>query len=76
MAPSIWVVVVLFHIVMYFCFSKFKRNSSVWVTGPKMALLIYTEMAWVIVSPSYLCSHTDKGNLTDLYEGNNYHLSI
>ena len=26
-----------------------------------MALLIYTEMAWVIASPSYLCSHTNEG---------------
>ena len=27
--------------------------------GPEMALLIYTEMAWVIASPSYLCSHNN-----------------
>ena len=24
-----------------------------------MALLIYAEMAWVMASPSYLCSHTN-----------------
>ena len=26
---------------------------------PRIALLMYTEMAWVIASPSYLCSHTN-----------------
>ena len=39
-----WVVIALFHIVTYFCCSKFKNISSS-VSGPKMALLIYTEMA-------------------------------
>ena len=58
-----WVVVVLLHIVMYFCCSNFK-SASKQDTGPKMALLLYTEMAWVIASPCYLCSHTNILQMT------------